>query len=141
MIAWDHRIVMHHRPDTTTHDGEIHDNAEPSDHSAPTVDTTRKLQGELHIKTQSSWRLSLEHKADLKRAGLWSWSCLKYLLLLKVGVRVVRSRSPIRSAVAAEEMVWRVVGEKGKSREEAREKGKSREEAGEKGKSNKVDGG
>ncbi|RWW06309.1 hypothetical protein GW17_00030371 [Ensete ventricosum] len=63
---------MHHRPDITTPDGEIQDNAEPLDHSVPTIDTTRKLQGELQIKTQSSWSLSLEDKTDLKRAG-WSW--------------------------------------------------------------------
>ncbi|RZS12738.1 hypothetical protein BHM03_00044227 [Ensete ventricosum] len=59
---------MHHHPDATTPDGEIQDNTGPLDHSAPTVDTTRKLQGELQIKTQSSWSLSLVNKADLKRA-------------------------------------------------------------------------
>ncbi|RWW24023.1 hypothetical protein GW17_00011707 [Ensete ventricosum] len=70
MIAWDRRIVMHHRPNTTTPDGKIQDNAGPSDHSTPTVDTTRKLQGELQIETQSSWSLSLEDKAYLKRTDL-----------------------------------------------------------------------
>ncbi|RWV96838.1 hypothetical protein BHE74_00020913 [Ensete ventricosum] len=68
MIAWDRRIVMHHRPNTTTPDREIQDNAGPSDQSAPTVDTTRKLQGELQIETQSSWNHSVEDKADLKMA-------------------------------------------------------------------------
>ncbi|RZS09014.1 hypothetical protein BHM03_00040047 [Ensete ventricosum] len=69
MITWDRRIVMHHRLNTTTPDGEIQDNTGPSDHIAPTVDTIRKLQGELQIETQSS-SLSLEDKADLKRVGL-----------------------------------------------------------------------
>ncbi|RZS13721.1 hypothetical protein BHM03_00045344 [Ensete ventricosum] len=70
MIAWDRRIAMHHRPNTTTTDGQIQDNAGPQDHCAPTVDTTRKLQEELQTRTQSSWSLNLEDKADLKRAGL-----------------------------------------------------------------------
>ncbi|RRT56773.1 hypothetical protein B296_00022149 [Ensete ventricosum] len=47
MIAWDRKIAMHHRPDSTTTDGEIQDNVGPQDHGAPTVDTTRKLQEEL----------------------------------------------------------------------------------------------
>ncbi|RWW53383.1 hypothetical protein BHE74_00040137 [Ensete ventricosum] len=70
MIAWDRRIAMHHRPNTTTTDGQIQDNVGPQDHCAPTVDTTRKLQEELQTRTQSSWSLNLEDKADLKRAGL-----------------------------------------------------------------------
>ncbi|RWV97289.1 hypothetical protein BHE74_00033972 [Ensete ventricosum] len=40
MIAWDRKIAMHHRPDTTTTDGEIQDNVGPQDHGALTVDTT-----------------------------------------------------------------------------------------------------
>ncbi|RRT38387.1 hypothetical protein B296_00041073 [Ensete ventricosum] len=70
IIVWDRKIVMHHRPCTTTPDGEIQDNAGSSDHSAPTMDTTRKLQGEQKTRTRRSWSLSLEDKADLKRAGL-----------------------------------------------------------------------
>ncbi|RZS10723.1 hypothetical protein BHM03_00041995 [Ensete ventricosum] len=64
------RIIMHHRPDTTTIDGEMQDNVGPLDHDTPTVDTTRKLQEELQTRTQSSLSLSLEDKADLKRVGL-----------------------------------------------------------------------
>ncbi|RRT75903.1 hypothetical protein B296_00030777, partial [Ensete ventricosum] len=70
MIAWDRRIVMHHHPNTTTPDGEIQDNAGPSNHSAPIVDTIRKFEGELQTKTQSSWSLNLEDKVDLKRAEI-----------------------------------------------------------------------
>ncbi|RWW01572.1 hypothetical protein GW17_00035384 [Ensete ventricosum] len=57
---------MHHHLDTSTTDREIQDNAGLQDHSAPIVDTTRKLQEELSTKTQSSWSFNLEDKADLK---------------------------------------------------------------------------
>ncbi|RWW39318.1 hypothetical protein BHE74_00055367 [Ensete ventricosum] len=70
MIARDCRIMMHHHLDTTILDGEIQDNAGQSDHGAPTVEITRKLQEELQTRTQRSWSLNLEDKADLKRAGL-----------------------------------------------------------------------
>ncbi|RZS06176.1 hypothetical protein BHM03_00036795 [Ensete ventricosum] len=70
MIAWDRKIAMHHRPDTTTTDGEIQDNVGPQDHGALTVDTTSKLQEELQTRTQSSWSHNLGDKVDLKRAGL-----------------------------------------------------------------------
>ncbi|RWW65310.1 hypothetical protein BHE74_00027384 [Ensete ventricosum] len=70
MITWDRRIAMHHHPNTTTTNGDIQDNARSQDYGAPTADTTMKLQEELQTMTQSSSSLSLEDKADLKRAGL-----------------------------------------------------------------------
>ncbi|RRT45415.1 hypothetical protein B296_00023601 [Ensete ventricosum] len=74
MIVWDRRIVMHHRPDTTSPDGEIQDNAGLPKHGAPFVDTMRKLQEELQTKTQRSWSLNLEDKANLKMtATLLRW--------------------------------------------------------------------
>ncbi|RRT46037.1 hypothetical protein B296_00027213 [Ensete ventricosum] len=60
MITWDR----------TTPDGEIQDNAGLLDYNVPIVDTTRKLEGELQIKTQSSLSLSLEDKANFERVGL-----------------------------------------------------------------------
>ncbi|RZS12286.1 hypothetical protein BHM03_00043709 [Ensete ventricosum] len=69
-IAWDRRITTHHRPDTTTTDKEIQDNARPQDHDTPTTDATRKPHEKLSTRTRNSWSLSLEDKADLKRAGL-----------------------------------------------------------------------
>ncbi|RRT32060.1 hypothetical protein B296_00042663 [Ensete ventricosum] len=70
MIARDCRIMMHHHLDTTIPDGEIQDNAGQPDHGAPTVEIMRKLQEELQTRTQRSWSLNLEDKANLKRAGL-----------------------------------------------------------------------
>ncbi|RZR89803.1 hypothetical protein BHM03_00017594 [Ensete ventricosum] len=55
--------------DTTT-DEHIQDKAEPWDHDAPTSNAKRKRHDKLQTQTRRSWSLSLEDKADLKRAGL-----------------------------------------------------------------------